>query len=108
MVDQSTYHVYLLNDKSAYHELCTSDTMGATIVQAVFAADCDITALKNLLIQSKYYCAENLNQVASWMLSKYDDRSSAYFYAKDTQVCELFYDLLRADQTNHNAQVSRF
>lgn len=108
MVDQSTYHLYLLNDELAYHELCTSDTMGAPIVQAIFNADCDITALKNLLIQSEYYCAENLNQVASWMLSKYDDRSSAYFYAKDTQDCKFFYELLRADQTNHNAQVSRF
>lgn len=108
MVDKNTYHLYLLNDELAYHELCTSDTMGAPIVQAIFAADCDITALKNLLIQSEYYCAENLNQVASWMLSKYDDRSSTYFYAKDTQTCKLFYDLLRVDQTNHNAQVSRF
>ncbi len=107
-VGKITYQLYQINDDEAYFELCSSDTMGQSIVQAVFTGDCDIVALKNLLIQADYYCAENLNQVASWMLSKYDDRCSAYFYAKDTQNCKLFYDLLRADQTNDNAQVSRF
>lgn len=107
-VGKITYLLYQMNDDEAYTELCSTDTMGRPIVQAVFNGDCDIATLKNLLLQAEYYCAENFNQVASWMLSKYDDRSSAYFYAKDTQDCKLFYDLLRADQTNHNAQVSRF
>ncbi len=107
-VGKVTYQLYLINDETAYHELCSPELMESSIVQAVFSGDCDIVALKDLLIQADYYCAEDLNQVASWMLSKYDDRSSAYFYAKDKQDCKIFYDLLRADQTDHNAQVSRF
>lgn len=103
-----TYQLYQMNDEDAYYELCSFNNMEQQIIQAVFNGDCDTTALKALLLQADYYCAENLNQVASWMLSKYDDHSSAYFYAKDTQDCKLFYELLRADQNNHNAQVSRF
>ncbi len=108
VVNGSTYHIYLLNDEAAYHELCASDTMGYPIVHAIFAADCDIAALKNILCQADYYIAEDVKQVARWVLSIYDDESSAYFYAKDTQDCQLFCELLIADEESYNAQVSRF
>lgn len=106
-VGETTYQIHVLDDEAAYAKLCDTWVLHP-IVQAVFAPDCNVAALKKTLSEISYYSAEHLNQVASWMLSKYDDEGSIYFYAKKTENIQMFNDLLTKDSTSNAPQVSRF